>query len=96
MIESAQASMEEKFSRFHAEVRQGQEEAASKALKRVLYKKPYSFKRKGNEGQATFNARLDETLAQAKCDIATIPSDPATVLACQCVVLKAYAKVGCS
>ena len=86
MIESAQARMEKKFSRFQAEVRQGQEEAASKAQKRACYEKPYSFKRKGTEVQATFNARLDKILGQPKCDIATIPFDPATAPACQRMV----------
>ena len=86
MIESALARMDEKFFRFQPEVQQRQEEAASKALKSASYEKPHSFKRKGNEVQATFNARLDETLAQAKCGIATILSNQATVPASQCVV----------
>ena len=88
MIESAQARMEEKFFRFQAEEQQGQKKATSKALKRVAYKKPYKFKRKGNEVQASLNARLDKTLAQAMYDIATILSDLATASACQHVVEK--------
>ena len=59
-----------------------------KALIRASYEKPYSFKQKGNEVQATFSDRLDETLAQGKCDIATIPSDLVNAW------LKAYTKVG--
>ena len=57
-----------------------------KVLKRVSYEKPHSFKQEGNEVQATFNSRLDETLAQAECDITTILSDQATAPARQCVV----------
>ena len=55
-ITAFQTRMDEKFSEFQVEVRQGQEEAAVKALKRARYEKPYTFKRKGNEEQATFNA----------------------------------------
>ena len=40
VIEYSQALMEEKFSWFHSEVRQGQEEAATKALKRARFEKP--------------------------------------------------------
>ena len=77
-IESSQARMEEKFARFASEVRQGQEEAAAKTLKRVCYKKPYSFKRKGSEAQSIFNTRLDETLAQAENNATSIASGPAS------------------
>ena len=40
-----------------------------KALKRARYEKPYTFKRKGNEEQATFNAKLDETVADAESEL---------------------------
>ena len=71
-IESSHARMEEKFAQFRSEVRLGQEEAAAKALKRARYEKPYSFKKKGNEAQALFNSKLDETLAQAESDAASV------------------------
>ena len=54
-INSSQKCMEEQFEEFRAEVCQGQEDAAAKAMKRAKYKKPYTYKRKGNEEQATFN-----------------------------------------
>ena len=50
-IGSSQARMEEKFSHFQSEVQQGQEEAATKALNRARFEKPYTYKRKGNEAQ---------------------------------------------
>ena len=84
-IESSQARMEEKFARFQSEVRQGQEEAATKALKRARFEKPYSFRRKGNEAQALFNAKVDETLAQAESDAASV-AGPSAAPALQRVV----------
>ena len=48
--------------------------------------KPYKFKLKDNEVQASLNARLDETLPQAMYNIDTIPSDPAIAPAHQHVV----------
>ena len=75
-IESSHTRMEEKFAQFRSEVRLGQEEAAAKALKRARYEKPYSFKKKGNEAQALFNSKLDETLSQAQSDAASFATDP--------------------
>ena len=68
-ITASQTRMDEKFSEFQIEVRQGQEEAAAKALKRARYEKPYTFTRKGNEEQATFNAKLDATVADAESEL---------------------------
>ena len=36
-------------------MKQGQEDVAAKVLKRVRHDKPYAFRRKGNEEQASFN-----------------------------------------
>ena len=69
-INSSQTRMEERFEEFRAEVRQGQEDAAAKALKRAKFEKPYTYKRKGNEEQATFNAKLDEKIAEAEVELA--------------------------
>ena len=51
------------------EVRQGQEDAATKALKKVRHEKPYQFRRKGNEEQASFNTRIDKALSEAQLDL---------------------------
>ena len=48
-ITSSQTTMERRFTEFRDEVRQGQEDAAAKALKRARLEKPYTFRRKGNE-----------------------------------------------
>ena len=68
--------MDEKFHHFQEDIRQGQEDSAAKALKRAKYDKPYVFKRKGNEAQALFKAKVDEALVQADSDIADISPGP--------------------
>ena len=82
-IVSSQTGMDDKFAKFQAEVRQGQEDAAAKALKRARYDRPYAFKQKGNEAQVAFNAKVDQAWAQAEDDIADIAPTPATTPAIQ-------------
>ncbi len=77
-ISASQTRMDGQFAEFKAEVRQGQEDIASKAVKKARYEKPYTYKRKGNEEQANFNARVDETLADAESDLALAVAGPAT------------------
>ena len=76
-ITESQSRMEEKLVEFRSEMWQGQEDAAAKALKRARYEKPYAFKRKGNEEQAAFNAKLDETAVEAEAEL-TEPGAPTT------------------
>ena len=52
-------------------------------MKRALYNWPYMFEHKGNEAQAAFNAKVDETMAQGENDIADITPTPATTRAIQ-------------
>ena len=40
-----------------------------KALKRARYEKPYEYKRKSNQDQAAFNAKVDEAVAEAEHQI---------------------------
>ena len=63
---ASQTRMEERFAEFRAEIRLGQEDTAAKALKRARYEKPYEYKRKGNQEQAAFNAKVDEAVAEAE------------------------------
>ena len=60
-------------------------------MKRAQFKKPYSFRQKGNEVQALFNTKVNETLAQVESDAATVESGPSATLAMQ-RVLEAKAK----
>ena len=76
-ITSSQTTMEQRFTEFRDEVRQGQEDAAAKALKRASLEKPYTFRRKGNEEQAVFNGRLDETVTGAEAELAAAPTSVA-------------------
>ena len=69
-ITSSQARIEAKLVKFKTEVWQGQEDPAARALKRARYEKPYSFKQKGNEEQASFNSKVDESLAKAEAELA--------------------------
>ena len=76
-IQASQDRVDHKLCEFLAEVRQGQEEAATKALKQVRHEKPYEFHHKGNEEQATFNSRVDETMAETLTeltDAGTLPT----------------------
>ena len=75
-INNTQRSVNTKMPQFQEEVRQGQEEAAAKALKRAKYEWPYSFKKQGNKEQATFNAIVDEALAEAESNLSSIPATP--------------------
>ena len=73
LMEAIQASQERidgKLAEFRDEVRIGQEDAAAKALKRVHLEKPYAFRRKGNEEQATFNSKLEDAIQEAQAEIA--------------------------
>ena len=66
---ASQARMDERFAEFRAEIRLGQEDVAAKALKRARYEKPYEYKRKSNQDQAAFNAKVDEAVAEAEHQI---------------------------
>ena len=57
-IRESQRKLDTKFAKFQDEIKQGQEDAAAKALKRVRREKPYAYKRKGNEEQASFNEKV--------------------------------------
>ena len=81
-ITSSQTRMERWFAEFRDEVRQGQEEAATKALKRAKFDKPYAYRKKGNEEQAVFNSCLDETVAEAETElVAASPGAPTSATA---------------
>ena len=76
-ITSSQTRMKRRSAEFHDEVRQGQEEAAAKVLKRAKFEMPYSYQKKGNEEQAIFNSRLDGTVAKVETEVATAASPSA-------------------
>ena len=57
-IRESQKKLSDKFVHFQEEVKRGQEDAATKALKRVRREKSYVYRRKGNEEQALFNEKI--------------------------------------
>ena len=68
-IRESQKKLDEKFAQFRDEVKRGQEDAAEKAIKRVRREKPHVYKRKGNEEQASFNERVEETIVAAQVEL---------------------------
>ena len=80
-INATQSRLDAKLAEFQKEILQGQEVAAAKAVKRARYEKPYTYRRRGNKEQATFNARVDETLAQAESDLASVTAGPTATTA---------------
>ena len=76
-IHSSQEQIDHKLAEFRAEVKQGQEDAAAKALKRVRHDKPYSFRRKGNEEQSSFNEKVEEVVLEAQAELADVRDSPA-------------------
>ena len=65
---------------FRAEIRLGQEDAAAKALKRARYEKPYEYKRRSNQDQVAFNAKVDEAVAEDEHQIEEAGASTAPVL----------------
>ena len=73
--------MDEKLAEFHTEMRKGQEDTATKVLKRArLQDKPYQFKKKEKEEHAKFNEKVDDILRQAKMELedSTVSAAPST------------------
>lgn len=64
--------VDEELKEFCAELQQGQENAASKALKCVRREKTYVFKCKGNEEQAAFNERIKEVCTDTQAKLAMV------------------------
>jgi len=79
-IDSSSANLEAKFS---SKLSQFQEELKSAAANQAsssqevmvkLSKRPYQFKRKGNEAQFTFNESVDEKIDAAKKQLELVPT----------------------
>ena len=76
-ISSSRTDFAAQLSLFKDEIRQSQDEVASKALKKVKLDKPFVFKRKGNEEQATFNSKVESAVTEAQTELEGIPTSPA-------------------
>ena len=66
-----------KLVQFKKEIQLGQEDTATRALKRAHSEKPYIFWKCCNEEQAVFNSKVDEALEKAESDLAPDAASPA-------------------
>ena len=72
-IRESQKKLSDKFVNFQEEVKRGQEDAATKALKRVRREKSYVYRRKGNEEQALFNEKVEDAIIAAQAEVEDAP-----------------------
>ena len=63
-IQQSETRLDQKLSEFKTEMKGAQEEAAAKAASRVRLEKPYEYKRKAHEEQATFNTKIQEAVKE--------------------------------
>ena len=76
LCRSPNGGLDRKIADFRSDVRQAQNEATTKAVKRVQREKPYEFKRKAHEEQARFNAQIEESVREAQHALATVDDSP--------------------
>ena len=84
-IENSEKRLDNKLAAFKSEIKDTQDEAASKVASRVRNEQPYAFKRKGNEEQAKFNGQQQEVLLDAEQALAGTTSSIAVDLAMEAV-----------
>ena len=75
-MQESERHLDRKLADFRSDVRQAQDEAATKAVNRVQCEKPYEFKRKAHEEQARFNAQIEESVWEAQGAVATVDDSP--------------------
>ena len=70
-ITATQLKLDSKLEKFGEQMKRSQEEVAVKAVKRAKtgLEKPFEFKKKGNEEQAHFNARVEEKFQEAQAEL---------------------------
>ena len=73
-IRASQKKLSDEFAQFRSE-----EDAAAKALRKVRREKPYAYRRKGNEEQASFNEKVEDSIVAAQMELegATPPTSGA-------------------
>ena len=65
------------WTRNWSDLKEAQEEAATKAANRVRRDKPYAYKKKAHEEQATFNEKVQEAVQEAHEALETATDSPA-------------------
>ena len=76
-IQESERRLDQKLADFKADVRQAQDEAATKAVHRMRHDKPFEYKKKANGEQARFNAQVEETVQEAQEALSTLEEAPA-------------------
>ena len=75
-MKESERRLDRKLADFRSNVRQAQDEAATKAVNRVQRERPYEFKRKAHEEQARFNAQIEESVREAQYALAIVDDSP--------------------
>ena len=76
-IKQSEARLDQKLADFRSDMKETQEEAAAKAASRVRREKPYEYKKKAHEEQATFNEKVRESVREAQDALETAADSPA-------------------
>ena len=80
-IQQSESRLDQQFADFKSEMKGAQEEAAAKAASRVRREKPYQYKKKAHEEQATFNDKLTEAIKDASTALEEAADSPAVTRA---------------
>ena len=76
-IRQSETRLDQKLAGFRSDIREAQEEAATKAVNRVRHDKPYDFKKRAHEEQASFNEKVQEAVGEASEALETATDSPA-------------------
>ena len=76
-IQESERRLDRKLADFKADVRQAQDEAATKAVHRMRHDKPFEYKKKAHGEQARFNVQVEETVQEAQEALSTLEEAPA-------------------
>ena len=82
-IRQSETRLDQKLAVFRSDIREAQEEAATKAVNRVRRDKPYDFKKRAHEEQASFNEKVQEAVGEASEALETATDSPAVQRALQ-------------
>ena len=75
-IKESERRLDNKLADFKADVRQAQDEAATKAVSKMRHDKPYEYKKESHEEQARFNAQVEETVQEAQEALTALEETP--------------------
>ena len=76
-IKQSETRLDQKLVAFRSDLKEAQEEAATKAANRVRRDKPYAYEKKAHEEQATLNEKVQEAVREAHEALETATDSPA-------------------